>query len=121
MLVALALAPVFGLNLPATYLGSAVVNPVTGPAFYFAELWVGMWLFGRALPSWTSVKAFSGSEWLDLFLGSLPPFLLGAAVMVVAAAMVSMVTLYPAVRRFQGVAGGRAKESSEDSTSDALQ
>ncbi len=89
MAAALALAPIVRVNLPATYLGTAVVNPVTGPAFYFAEYWIGTRLRGHAPPSWQTVAALDGAGWWTLFKTALPDFLLGAAVVVMLAAPVA--------------------------------
>jgi hypothetical protein len=46
MVLALAAAPVVRANVPATYLGTAVINPFTGVVFYFGELWLGTLLLG---------------------------------------------------------------------------
>ncbi len=85
MVLALALAPVLGLNVPATYGGTVVVNPVTGPFLYFAELWLGLRLTGRATPSWAELSTLDAGGWWDLLVALVGPFLLGAAVMVVVA------------------------------------
>jgi hypothetical protein len=94
MFVALSLAPLLRANLPATYFGTALVNPLTGPAIYFAELWVGATLVGIDAPSWANARAFTGSEWLSLFLEVLPAFALGGVVVATGAALL----VYPLVR-----------------------
>ena len=80
MIVALALAPVLRANPVGTYIGTTVVNPISGPIFYFMELWVGMLLLGRKLPEWSSLEGFDGRMWCDLFVDALRPFLVGVAV-----------------------------------------
>lgn len=80
MVLALAAAPLLRANVPATYLGTAVINPVTGSLFYFGELWLGTWLLGLPLPSWAALTALDAAGWWALFKELLGPFLLGAAV-----------------------------------------
>jgi uncharacterized protein len=80
MVLALAVAPLLRLNLPATYLGTAVVNPVTGVFFYFGELYLGSWLYGLPLPRWSELTALDGAGWWALFKTLVGPFLVGAAV-----------------------------------------
>jgi len=79
MVLALAAAPLVRANVPATYLGTAVVNPLTGVVFYFGELWLGSLLLGRTLPSWATLVTLDAAGWWGLFKGLLGPFLLGAA------------------------------------------
>ena len=80
MVLALAAAPLLRANVPATYLGTAVINPVTGSLFYFGELWLGTLLLGLPLPSWSTLAALDAAGWWTLFKTLLGPFLLGAAV-----------------------------------------
>jgi len=80
MVLALAAAPLVKANVPATYLGTAVINPVTGSLFYFGELWLGTLLLGLPLPSWATLAALDAAGWWALFKALLGPFLLGAAV-----------------------------------------
>jgi uncharacterized protein len=94
MIVALALAPLIGASLPAVYAGTAIVNPLTGPAIYFAELWLGGRLLGSPLPSWADARGFDWREWLRLFRELLPAFLLGAAAMM----LLSIAIAYPSIR-----------------------
>ncbi len=101
MLVALALAPLLRLNVPATYLGTAVVNPLTGAAFYFAELWIGMTALGRDPPSWRAMRGLDANGWLALFVDLLVPFGVGAAAIIVAAIAFCYPTLYYATRGVQ--------------------
>lgn len=101
MLVALALAPMLRLNPPATYLGTAVVNPVTGTAFYFGELWLGLTLTGQQTPSWSEMKQLDGGGWWDLFTTMLGPFAIGAITFMTVATMLSYSTLLWATRRWQ--------------------
>ena len=83
MLVALALVPVFRLNPVSTYLGTAVVNPLTGPFIYFAELWLGLRLFGRSPPSFAELEALDAAGWWQLFGELLGPFAAGSALLIV--------------------------------------
>ncbi len=101
MVVALALAPLLRLNLPATYLGTAVVNPLTGALFYFGELWLGMTVLGREPPAWAHMRALSATGWWEVFVDALLPFLVGAAIGSAAAAMLSFALLWPLVVRWQ--------------------
>lgn len=101
MFVALAMAPILRCNLPATYLGTAVVNPITGPAFYFAELWLGLAVLGRALPSWTQLQALDMVGWWGLFTDAVGPFLLGASLLCVAGFVLTFPLLWWLVARWQ--------------------
>ncbi|MFO7562205.1 MAG: DUF2062 domain-containing protein [Enhygromyxa sp.] len=94
MIVALAVAPLIGASLPAVYAGTAVVNPLTGPAIYFGELWLGGRLTGSPLPRWSEVRYYEWREWLRLVRELLPAFLLGALTMMV----VSTALTYPLIR-----------------------
>jgi uncharacterized protein len=94
MIVALALAPLIGASLPAVYAGTAVVNPLTGPAIYFGELWLGGRLLGSTLPRWIDVRGYDWREWLRLFRELLPAFLLGAVAMM----LLSTAITYPGIR-----------------------
>ena len=101
MVLALAAAPVVRANVPATYLGTAVVNPVTGVVFYFGELWLGTLLLGHPLPSWSLLSSLDAAGWWALFKELLGPFLLGAAVAMPVVAGLSYVLLYWLVKRWQ--------------------
>jgi uncharacterized protein len=101
MFVALATAPLLRCNLPATYLGSAVVNPLTGPFIYFAELWLGLWVMGRALPSWTRMQELDAAGWWAVFEDAVVPFMLGASLFCAAALVVSFPTLWWLVKGWQ--------------------
>ncbi len=94
MVVALALTPFVRANPAATYLGTAIVNPLTGPAFYFAELWLGATLVSYPVPAWDALARLDGWGWWHLFLDLLGPFGLGAGVMMSVAFLVA----YPTVR-----------------------
>ncbi len=104
MFVALALAPVLGGNLPATYFGSAIVNPLTGPGIYFAELWVGATLLSVSAPSWAEARNFDGGQWLTLLGELLPAFGLGGLVVAAGTALLVYPALRLAVRRVQAAA-----------------
>lgn len=101
MLIALALAPALKMNIPATYLGTAVVNPVTGAVFYAGELYLGLTLLGRPLPSWAELTALDALGWWHLFTAMLGPFALGAAVAIPTLAGLSYTIVYLAVRRWR--------------------
>lgn len=101
MLLALALAAPLRLNPPATYLGTAVVNPVTGAAFYFGELWLGLLLTGGQTPSWQQMRRLDASQWWGLFVEMLGPFALGAGLFIGASATLSYAVLLVASRRWQ--------------------
>lgn len=101
MLLALALAPVVRVNLPATYLGTAVVNPVTGVFFYAGELWLGLWILGLPLPSWAELTALDAAGWWTLFKGMLLPFALGVAVAIPVVAGLGYLLVYVVVRAWR--------------------
>jgi uncharacterized protein (DUF2062 family) len=101
MFVALALAPLLRANLPATYFGTAVINPVTGAPIYFSELWVGASLLDVQAPSWAEAKGFDGEQWLALVGELLPAFGLGALVVACGATLISYPLLRLIVSRFQ--------------------
>ena len=111
MFAALALAPLVGASLPAVYAGTAVVNPVTGAGFYFAELWLGSALTGDPLPAWSEARAYAWDEWWTLFGDMLPTFVLGALVLVLMASALSYPILWGLVRRHQ-----RRGDAAEDET-----
>jgi uncharacterized protein (DUF2062 family) len=93
MVAALALAPWIGANPPATYLGTAVVNPVTGAFIYILELRVGYAVLGQDPPPLEGLVTLDPWPWLEVFRTSLAPFLVGALV----CAVVSTVVAYPSV------------------------
>lgn len=101
MFLALALAPVLHLNLPATYLGTAVVNPLTGALFYAGELYLGLTLLGRPLPSWAELRALDAAGWWELFQAMLGPFALGAAVAMPVMTVLSYAIVYLLVRAWR--------------------
>jgi uncharacterized protein (DUF2062 family) len=115
MFVALALVPVLRVNPVATYLGTAVVNPFTGPFIYFFELWLGMRLFGRTAPAWAELQALDGLGWWRLFGELVGPFLTGGALLFPCAAALSYVVVYAAVRRWRAsVRGGAAPSAATE-------
>ena len=112
MVLAIACAPLARASVPATYLGTAIVNPVTGAAFYFGELWLGSVLLGVPVPRWSDAQGWSSDQWLTLFGELLPAFALGGALAVLGAS----VTVYPFVRALVGAYQRRAAgEPSETS------
>lgn len=114
MVVALALAPVLRLNPPATYLGTAVVNPLTGPLFYFAELWLGHWALGRPLPSWATLRELDAAGWWALLQQSVLPFAVGAAMLCTLAAAASLPLLWWWLARHRRVIPTDPQEESRD-------
>jgi uncharacterized protein (DUF2062 family) len=98
MFVALAAAPLLRMNLPATYVGTAVENPLTGAFFYASELWLGMVLLGHVPPSWAELRTLDASGWFAMLGDLVAPFVLGAAVMMIA----SVLLAYPFVRWIVG-------------------
>lgn len=116
MVVALALAPLLRANLPATYAGSAVVNPLTGPAIYFAELWVGAMLLRVDAPSWAEARAFESDQWFALFREVLPAFALGGLVVAASAALIVYPSLRLLVRRVQSRQTEAPEEPPPDNT-----
>lgn len=101
MFLALATAPLLRCNLPATYAGTAVVNPFTGPFIYFAELWLGLWVMRRELPSWASMEALDAAGWWRVLEHAALPFVVGAGLLCAAAVAVSFPLLWWMVARWQ--------------------
>ena len=112
MFVALALAPLLRCNLPATYLGTAVVNPLTGPLFYFAELWLGLRVLDQPLPSWSQMQELSPTGWWHVLLDATGPLLVGAVLMAIASVVLTVPMLWWSTLRWQ------ARRASPESTSD---
>jgi len=74
MVLAIALTPLLRTNLVATYLGTLVVNPVTGMFFYGLDYLTGSWLLGGGggveLPrTLGQALALAGTVALPLYLG----------------------------------------------------
>ena len=101
MFLALATAPLLRCNLPATYAGTAVVNPVTGPFIYFAELWLGLRVMGRALPAWDHMAQLDAAGWWGTLEHAALPFVVGAALLCMAAVTLSFPLLWWMVARWQ--------------------
>lgn len=101
MVLALAAAPLLRCNVPATYVGTAVVNPLTGAFFYAAELWIGMRLLGLAPPRFAELRALDASGWWTLFKDMLLPFGLGAATLVIATIVIVLPLVYLLVARWR--------------------
>ncbi|HWB73359.1 MAG TPA: DUF2062 domain-containing protein [Nannocystaceae bacterium] len=99
MVLALALAPFLRCNLPATYVGTAVVNPFTGAFFYAAELWIGMRLVGLAPPRFAELRALDASGWWALFQEMIVPFAIGATTLVIVALAIVFPLVYLLVAR----------------------
>ena len=111
MLAALALAPIVGASVPATYAGTAVVNPLTGAAFYFAELWLGSVLTGDRLPSWAQARTYDWQAWWALVRSMIPAFSLGAASSMLAITALCYPTLRYVVTRYRGPDDGSRARS----------
>ncbi len=101
MFLALALAPLLRLNLPATYVGTAIVNPLSGVFFYSAELWIGMWLLDRPAPTFATLRALDAGGWFATLRDMLGPFVLGAAVLCAASVTIVYPLVYAAVHRWR--------------------
>ncbi len=114
MFLALAIAPLLGASLPAVYAGTAVVNPLTGAAIYFAELWLGGFMTGAELPPWALVRRYGWREWWALFVDLLPVFLTGAVTMMLLASAIS----YPALRGLVSLYRRRARQHGHDADDD---
>ena len=112
MIVALALAPLCGASLPAVYAGTAVVNPLTGAAFYFGELWLGSRLTGDTLPSWVEAREYDWRMWWSLCIAMLPAFLLGAITSMCCASLLC----YPTLRWLAGRYGLRGQPADVDAS-----
>jgi hypothetical protein len=113
MIAALALAPWIGANPPATYLGTAVVNPVTGAFIYILELRVGYAVLGLDPPALEGLVTLAPEPWIEVFRTSLTPFLVGA----LTCAVISTLVAYPSVwwlthAVLKGVAHARARRRS---------
>lgn len=105
MFIALALIPSLRLSPVATYLGTAIINPVTGPFFYFVELWLGMRLWGLEAPSWEELRVLDGAGWWHLFSELVGPFLTGGTVLMPIGGGLSFVVVYCAVLRWRARSG----------------
>lgn len=81
-------------NLVAAYVGSAVMNPLTGPFIFFAELWAGLTLSGLPVPRWEVVREFTALQWFSMLQELVAPFGLGIAVMSLAAIVVGYPLAY---------------------------
>jgi uncharacterized protein (DUF2062 family) len=101
MFVALALAPLLRVNLPATYLGTAVTNPLTGPFIYFAELWVGATVLGSPLPTFEALRELDTAGWWALFGELLGQAAVGMTILVAASVFTVFPLLYTLSRRWQ--------------------
>lgn len=101
MFLALALAPLLRCNLPATYVGTAVVNPLTGAFFYASELWIGLTLLRRPVPSFDSLRNLDATGFFELLQAMLLPFAIGAGVLVALTLAVGYPLVHLAVRRWR--------------------
>jgi uncharacterized protein (DUF2062 family) len=101
MIAALALAPLLRCNLPATYVGTAVVNPITGAFFYAAELWIGMALLGRTPLAWAQLRVLDAAGWWSLLREMVLPFVLGAATLATVATVLAWPAVHLLVTRWQ--------------------
>lgn len=101
MALAIGLAPFLRASPAATYLGTAVVNPVTGAAFYFAELWLGAALLGVEPPAWSVARRFESDDWRALLQELLPAFALGGVLFASAVALVAYPVVRALVQRYQ--------------------
>jgi uncharacterized protein (DUF2062 family) len=109
MIAALALAPLLRCNLPATYVGTAVVNPVTGAFFYATELWIGMTLLHHTPLAWAQLRVLDAAGWWALLQEMVLPFVLGAATLAAVASVLAWPAVHMLVTRWQ-----RARATSEN-------
>jgi uncharacterized protein (DUF2062 family) len=114
MVLALVLAPALGASLPAVYAGTAVVNPLTGAAFYFSELWLGTMLTGDELPSWSEVREYDWRSWWALFTSMIPAFLIGAITLMLGASAICYPTLRWLASSYQQKRGKKPAAAAED-------
>lgn len=119
MFVALALAPVLRLNLPATYVGTAIVNPLSGAFIYTAELWIGMWILARPLPPWAELRALDASGWFARLGDLVGPFALGAAALAAAATMTAYPAIHLLVSRWRNLRRTKAEGADPPTRTDA--
>ena len=93
MTAALFSAPLLRANLPATYAGTAIVNPLTAGPLWFGELWLGSYCLSLELPSWEVLSALPPEDWVAIAWQSLPAFATGAALFVIAGTSSGYATL----------------------------
>ncbi|MBC7793306.1 MAG: DUF2062 domain-containing protein [Clostridia bacterium] len=91
MLAGIGLAGLLRANLVSAYVGTAVMNPVTGPVIFFAELWLGLTIMRMPVPAWADVRHSSASQWVEMLRNLAGPFGIGIAMLMVA----SIVLGYP--------------------------
>ncbi len=115
MFVALGLIPVLRLSPVATYLGTAVINPLTGPFFYFVDLWVGMRLWGLEAPSWGDLQGLDAAGWWELFAELVGPFLTGGTLMMPVGAGLSYIAVYLGVQRWRARSGSTSSAGARKS------
>jgi len=115
MIVALALVPVLRLNPAATYLGSAIVNPITGPFVYYFDLWLGLTLLGRPQLSWAQLSVLDGAGWWHLFVELIGPFLAGGVVLAPIGGALSYVLVHYAVGRWRARVRPKARPRGSES------
>jgi len=101
MLAALALAPILRVNPISTYVGTAVVNPITGTAIYFFELWVGMAVLGRETPAWNNLRELDAAGWWVLFVDLVGPFAVGAVIVAATSSFLGFLLVRTIVARYQ--------------------
>ncbi len=98
MIAALALAPVLKLNLPATYAGTLVVNPLTGFFFYAADYFFGAWILGIEDPAGIPSTFAEAKEFI---LRAPLPWYLGGFVLASVLSLIAYSGIFWGVRRFQ--------------------
>ena len=87
MAAGLGLAALTRSNLVSAYLGTAVMNPFTGPFIFFAELWLGLTIFDLPVPTYGMVRTYDGMQWLTLLRELVAPFGTGIAIAMLASVM----------------------------------
>lgn len=115
MLLGVGLAGLLRANMVAAYIGTAVMNPVTGPVIFFAELWLGLTIMGLPVPAWSQVREFSASEWFAMLRELAVPFGIGIAAFILA----SIVLGYPLAFAASKVLKRRFAHNDSNGTSSA--
>lgn len=92
-LAALAGAIALRVNIPVTFAASFITNPFTMLPVFYSAYWFGCWLLHLAPVTVETVQASAGN-WQQAFSGPfIKPFLLGCALLGLAAAMLGYVLL----------------------------
>lgn len=94
MLAGVGLAGLLRANMVTAYIGTAVMNPLTGPIIFFAELWLGLTVMQLPVPAWSEVRAYSAGQWFAMLRDLAGPFGIGIAVAIVASVVIGYPLAY---------------------------